>query len=501
MRSRVRASSFPPLLKARKSGLFIRRNIIIQKLINKKYFIIILISFLGILLRVFFYSFNRYLWTDEAALALNILNINNYFIPLHWGQAAPTLFMYLSKIMYIIVPQKELALRFFPLLFSICSIFAFNKLISKYCNNLLTKILAITAFSFSYPLVYYAQEFKQYSLDVLIFLLILLSYDYLKILDSCIKKITLSILYSLALYASFPAFFAIFVVFFNLFLFDFDKFKKSYYMIIPIVIMSMLYITTCYSQITDTSLHSYWQNGFLTFDIQHDINLIFSFFEYIFSTKIAVLFPLITILMCIKNKLFNEKYCLLYIPIALAIMLSCMHIYPLQSRVSLYLAPLIIILTTKIIDFISLKNKIIEKIVFAVCCISLLFPLCSYTYNMVIKKNVWLEDFVTPLKLALKEAGKDDIIIIADGGEWLHEYYKNVITINNPVIVEQSFSDENQYIEHLDKYKKGQNYYLIYAHNRNKLKRLNTIYNWARTKDNFNFIYDKSMNAMIHFSL
>lgn len=458
-----------------------------------------MILFIGILLRIFFYSFNRYFWNDEAALALNILNINNYFIPLHWEQAAPTFFMYLSKLMYILVPQKELAVRFFPLVFSICSIFAFSKFITTYIDKSFTKFMAITAFSFSYPLVYYAQEFKQYSLDVLIFLLILLSYDYLKNLNSYKKKFILAILYSLALYTSFPAFFAVFVIFFNLLLFNRNKFKKSYYMLIPIILTAISYVIHCHSQIFDTGLHTYWQKGFLTFNINQDFNLITLFFEYIFSTKFSVIFFLLTIFLCIKNKLFNEKYCLLYLPILLAITLSFMNIYPLHSRISLYLVPLIIILTIKFADFICLKNKLIEKIVLTTCCIFILFPLCKYTYNMVIKKNVLLEDFVTPLKLALNEADKDDIIIVADGGKWLYEYYKNVIVINHHVVVEQSFTDENEYTKHLDKYKSKQNYYLIYAHNRNKAQRLTTIYNWAKTKDNFNFVYDKSMNAMIRF--
>ena len=469
--------------------------------INKKNLIIIFILIIGILLRVLFYSYNRYFWTDEAALALNILNPSNYFVPLKWGQAAPSLFMYLSNLMYNIAPQKELALRFLPLLFSIGSIFAFNKLVSKYCNRYFTKVIAISSFSLSYPLIYYAQEFKQYSLDVLIFLLILLSYDYLKNVNNYNKKLFLSVLYSLALFTSFPAFFAIFVVFLNLLLFDTSQFKKCYYMLVPILLTVFLYVILFHSQIADASLHSYWHNGFLSFNIQHDINLIFSFFEYIFSTKIAVIFFFITIFVCIKSKLLNEKYCLLYLPILLAIMLSCMHIYPLQSRVSLYLAPLMIILTTKMVDFINLKNKIIEKILLTAFCISLLFPLCNYSYNMIVKKNVWLEDFVSPLKLAIEEADKSDTIIIADGGEWLYEYYKNFYKINNPVIVEPAFTDENQYVDYLNKYKRGKNYYIIYAHNRNKLKRLTTIYNWAKTKDNFNFVYDKSMNAMIRFSL
>ena len=467
----------------------------------KKVNFIILLCILGFLLRCFFYSYNRYFWTDEAALALNILNFNNYFTPLHWGQAAPAFFMYLSKLMYNLFPQKELALRFLPLLFSSCSIFVFYKMVNKYCNKFLTKVISVAAFSFSYPLVYYAQEFKQYSLDVLIFLLILLSYDYLKLLNSFNKKIILSILYSLALFTSFPAFFAIFIIFLNLFFYDFRQLKKCYYMLIPIILTGCIYIIISYSQITDLNLHSYWKNGFLTYDIKNDIILITSFFKYIFYTNWALIFFIITIFICIKNKLYDEKYILLYMSIILAITLSLFHIYPLQSRVSLYLIPIIIILTTKLADFICLKNKIMEKILLTVFCIFLLFPLCNYTYKMIIKENAWFEDIVNPLKLALKNANDNDIIVISDGGEWLFEYYKKFFTINNTVIIEQSFPSENKYIEHLNKYKKGHSYYLIYSHHNNKLERLTTIYNWARTKNNFEFIYDKSMNAMVRFKL
>ena len=450
-------------------------------------------------MRLLFYSYHRYFWTDEAALALNILNENNYFIPLKWGQAAPTLFMYVSKIMYNLFPQKELALRFLPLLFSIGSIFVFYKLVRKYCNRFFTQAIAISAFSFSYPLIYYAQEFKQYSLDVFIFLLILLSYDYLKNLNNSTKKVVLSIFYSIALFTSFPAFFAIFVVFLNLLLFDIRQFKKCSYMLVPILLTGFLYIILFHSQISDNGLHSYWQNGFLTFNIKQDVNLITSFFEYIFSMKLIIVFFFATIFMCIKEKLCDEKYCLLYLSVLLAIGLSLFKIYPLQSRVSLYLIPVIILLTTKFADFVNFKNKILENLLLTFCCIILLFPMFNYTNNMVIKKQVWLEDFVTPLNLTLSKAEKDDIIIISDGSEWLYEYYKNFYKINNPVIVEPAFNDENQYIDYLNKYKKGKKYYIIYAHNRNKLKRLTTIYNWAKTKNDFNFLYDKSMNAMIQF--
>ena len=50
-------------------------NVVIK---NKFLFISLGITIvLGIILRLLFYSYNRPLWSDEAALALNIINMNS----------------------------------------------------------------------------------------------------------------------------------------------------------------------------------------------------------------------------------------------------------------------------------------------------------------------------------------------------------------------------------------------------------------------------------------
>lgn len=149
------------------------------KIFNLQNIVIGLILGIGIVLRCIFYFYNRPFWNDECALALNVTNFWNFFKPLEYNQAAPQLFMYISKIFYYLIPAKELALRFFPFICSILSIWLFFIIAKQYLQKTFSRIVAISAFAICYPLCYYAQEFKQYSSDVLAFLLAISSYFYI----------------------------------------------------------------------------------------------------------------------------------------------------------------------------------------------------------------------------------------------------------------------------------------------------------------------------------
>ena len=203
--------------------------------------------------------------------------------------------------------------------------------------------------------------------------------------------------------------------------------------------------------------------------------------------------------MSFKN-IKNEKVFLIFFSIILAVILSILKIYPLMTRLTLYLIPIVIIYVAKIVDFINVKNKILYYFILILYGFVLLLPMGVYSYRMVLQKEAWLEDILTPLKVANEMSASDDIYIIADGGKWLYEYYKNIIPIKNKVIIEDKYSDDVEYLKHLDSYKKGQVYYWIYAHNINKQNRLTSVYNWAKDKKQFYFVYDKSLNALIRFS-
>ncbi len=133
----------------------------------KKYLPWIIIG-IGILLRLRQYFFNRSLWLDEALLARNI--IERSFVgllqPLGYEQNAPVGFLLLSKLATVIGGPTSLALRFFPLVFGIISLFFFYR-VARHFLRLPGTLIALTFFSLATPMVYYSTEFKQYMGDVL----------------------------------------------------------------------------------------------------------------------------------------------------------------------------------------------------------------------------------------------------------------------------------------------------------------------------------------------
>ena len=70
----------------------------------------------GIGLRLIFYLTNRSLWLDEASLALSIVHLEMAEIlqPLLYGQAAPPLFLVITKLLADYLGPGELVLRALP---------------------------------------------------------------------------------------------------------------------------------------------------------------------------------------------------------------------------------------------------------------------------------------------------------------------------------------------------------------------------------------------------
>jgi hypothetical protein len=85
--------------------------------------------FIGILIRLRLFIFNRSLWLDEASLSVNIVE-NNWLALLdyskYWNlQVAPLGFIYICKIFVAIFGVNEYALRLFPLVAGCISIVFF----------------------------------------------------------------------------------------------------------------------------------------------------------------------------------------------------------------------------------------------------------------------------------------------------------------------------------------------------------------------------------------
>lgn len=130
---------------------------------------------LGVAARTAHYFANRSLWLDEAMLALNIgeRSFAGLLDPLAFNQAAPLGFLWLEKLAVTLLGVGEMALRLFPLLAAIATLFLFALLARRFLSPW-AALLAILLFSLSTSQVYFAAEVKQYSFDVLWAALILL---------------------------------------------------------------------------------------------------------------------------------------------------------------------------------------------------------------------------------------------------------------------------------------------------------------------------------------
>ena len=133
---------------------------------------------IGIGLRLFQYSFSHSLWLDEALVATNLQQkaYGDLMHELAYDQRAPAGFLLVVKGLAEHLDYSEQALRLFPWLCSLVSLFCFHLLARRLlCPGAAIIGLALTAFS--PPLISYAAELKQYGVEVTVTLVLLLAAD------------------------------------------------------------------------------------------------------------------------------------------------------------------------------------------------------------------------------------------------------------------------------------------------------------------------------------
>lgn len=128
----------------------------------------------GVLLRLTQYFSGRSLWMDESLLSLNIVNRSfaQLLRPLENDQGAPVGFLMVQRASVQLFGPNEYALRLFPLLCGLASLFLFYYLAKK-CLDRKAVPIAIALFAILLPLIYYSSEAKQYSSDVAVALCLL----------------------------------------------------------------------------------------------------------------------------------------------------------------------------------------------------------------------------------------------------------------------------------------------------------------------------------------
>lgn len=413
--------------------------------------ITLLLLLSGLCARIFIWLHSGCFWADEGCLLYNIENRSylQLFMPLSYMQCSPPVFLTIGKIFYSAFGTNHIALKFIPFCASVLSIFLFAWFASKILKNKISVMLAIFIFTFHQELLLYTQAFKQYSFDVLFTILIFSAVIWIKN-----HKITdkqwlilgfLSLVCFLSSYTSIIligiiAFVYVFCLIKNK---KFDDLKSFTFFIMPAVTGFIIYfIYNCLPAIQNEGLQNYWhyQESFFPKSVS-DLNLLINFLTggggyNCSSVFVSLLFLCGLGLFFLTDKFF---FYILVFPFIISAVLAAFNIYPLApSRVSIYLAPLFIILISKPCDLLVKNNIFINILLFL--CIFLAIPFKDTLLNI---KNLLNEKVVYKQsnachfvkKLYQSDITKDDYVYLDLASQVIFEIYDTAKKIHPEQII------------------------------------------------------------------
>ena len=468
---------------------------------NTFYFIAALFIAAGLALRIIFYAYGRPFWNDEAALAINLETKTFWelFFPLVHEQVTPPLYAVLCKFCSVFTSKAEYAYRLPALFCGIVSLPVFLILAHKTLKNYCAKILAIALFTVNYQLIYYSQELKQYSCDVLLFLSILLSYFYIDTKKPD-KKIfvALSIFYAISVWFSYTALFSIFTVFVLCLL---KKTKTLKLFILPVLsCMGLAFFVKNYA--ADNALHNFWNNGFIAKDFSNLTRIIYNniiFYFPDFNWKLLVVVIFLAGCMYVLKNIKNKENLILILPVLLAFFLSYFNIYPLYIRTALYLLPVVFLVMAKTFEFNFFEKKAglitagVLTVIFAIYTL-------KTDYIQILKKQYYRETTPQLLFIYQKTSQKGDKLIIPRLSAINYEYYSQENKLNNADIILVNF-DFYEYANIKTAYNTlpSGTYYIMLTHSGDKRLELESLKKYAMEQKDFNIFADKFDNALIKF--
>lgn len=410
---------------------------------------IIAVIVFGIVLRASKYLPAFSLRGDELALARNLFNrspIDLITTPLGGEQAAPFGFVLIVKVLMMVFGQSEYVLRLVAFAAGCISVLLMQNLLSK-TNGTYGNIFALAAFVFGSNLIYYSAEFKQYSSDVLLCLILLLVF-YQHISKETIAKdfVKLAVLGILALCLSYPATFVIAGVGIALFLHYWRDKQKLLWITLTgmawVGTFLALYFLLLRYQTQDTYLITFWDNllSFMPMPPWRDIvwfpkALLGLFFVVAgLSSSLILVIPIYLLGLWGFWKERKWQWILaLTIPIGLNIIVSGFQKYPFHGRLILYLLPLVFVVMGKGVDWLAglSRNRIAANMAFAALIILLLRPIVTTTNSYLFTHSYLQEDLKPVFSFLENNKQDDDLVYLYHGVEPRYIYYAPLYDLEN----------------------------------------------------------------------
>ena len=337
---------------------------------------------LGFFLRLRQYAFNRSLWLDEASLAANVVSRSVKALlstPLEWDQGAPLGFLLFAKCATWLVGTTDLALRSVPLIAGLLAPIVAFRLSFISLRHPIARFCFVSLVSFAPILVYYSSEFKQYSSDVTIALLIVWLGSKFSQKRWRRGAVVLALVGTVGIWVSHPSIFVLAGVGSVLAVEMGAKDPRAIKALTMAGLWWALNLVAAYYASLRTLAHNdylvqYWSMGYAPWPItvgrellwywESALGVVYLAFrqsglvgidsrpEWFSGLSIVLLLLTILGMACLFMH-SRRQFCFLLVTISVAVAASAFRLYPFRSRLILFIVPFLHLAASSLVDWLS----------------------------------------------------------------------------------------------------------------------------------------------------
>jgi len=438
---------------------------------------------LGVALRLRQYLTGRSLWSDEAMLALNIVNRNfiGLFKPLGFDQGAPIGFLLVEKLFSSPFGRSEYALRFFPLIVGIISIWLFYLLLKR-TTSAVGVFAALSLFVLNPRLIYYSSEVKQYTVDVFVTIALLLLASHL-FEDQPQKRnfAWLALAGFLALWFSHPALFVLAGIGITLVILyirrrDYVSLRTSIGMgILWLANIILLYFLILRDLGHNAYMYEYWQGAFMPLSPWKAIDWFRWMMGGIIATQFGIpyftffvfmLFLIGWVILWLRNRNYALTFALIFL---VTLTVSALKLYPFAERMILFLIPLGLLLLGKTVEALyqSLqKQRALSVLATLILSGYLIYGPLTTSTGYFLKPKYF--EHIRPFMQFLQETWRSgDAMYISNGAVAQFEYYAPIYALKDVSFISngrEAYKNPNEILGQLDTLKGKSRVWILMSH-------------------------------------
>jgi hypothetical protein len=302
----------------------------------------------GIAMVLFQFFYNRDLWLDEAMLANNIVgrSFGQLFNPLADNQMAPIGYLLLNKLLTVVFGTSSYILRLPSLVAFLVSIPLLGQFVRIHTRKVLLPVLTMAFFSTTYAILYYATEVKQYAVEILVLLLLLR----LLIIERPYDRRWLIVYLLVGVISFWFSHTAIFAACTCGLYLTWQAITHKRFILLSIpgawaFSAILYYVLFLHNHPASVYMHEYWKDSFLPVAAAH--TFLVSAVKEIFAQTLGFgKYWIAGVLLAFSGTIFflkEKRYLLVFLcctPVVLHLIVSALHLYPFEGRLTIYLVPL-----------------------------------------------------------------------------------------------------------------------------------------------------------------